>query len=404
MLAEESRKLGSSSLKSKQEAAGALLAALLVAAAQMWLWGQFVSLGELFDFDNNYDSYEFFYDFFQSIPLVPIFAVSVAVYVFLRQRISGAPARTAVLTAMYLHLEQGRPLSEILRGLSRFFPARYADLAAAGERTGNLAATLTQLESEASQQLLESGRSRGARVYLILLVIICLAIGVFLAIKILPVFKEILEEFGVESSADQPWIYSLEYAIDFVAVLPPVAAAPVVALIVFAVFALRQPMRRAALSRFTLRLPWVGYTNTLRSLRHAALMLAPELDAGIPLPEAVGHVCSADIHPAHRRVFERVRARLMQGDSMTDTLRHAGDAVPPGFLHFVALGESSGQLPESLRQVAQLYGPVVSAREAISRTLLLCAGVLAVSSLVYVVVVGVFSANVAIVDACINAL
>ena len=115
-------------------------------------------------------------------------------------------------------------------------------------------------------------------------------------------------------------------------------------------------------------------------------------------------MCAADIHPAHRRVFERVRARLMQGDTMTDTLRHAGDAVPPGFLHFVALGESSGQLPESLRQVAQLYGPVVSAREAISRTLLLCAGVLAVSSLVYVVVAGVFSANVAIVDACINAL
>lgn len=422
MLAEEKPKRMPRCLRNMKEVTTALIVGVLFAIFLMILWYSLFSLGEYIVSNGVNDSYDFFYGVFHILPLIPIIQLSAVLYSILRWSGSGAPTREAVLAAMCLNLERGTPLSDVFRQLSRFFPTRYVDLAATGESTGSLAECLSQLESEASQGLLESGRNRGVRAYLLLVGIVALVAAIYIADTLGLVYVEIYKDFGLLETPSWTLNLVIDYYPSFkyrnmatvietsnaqsalASATNRLAFLPFIGVIVFVFISLRHPRRRAAFSRLTLRLPWVGYTNNLRSLRHAALLLAPELDAGIPLPEAVGHVCAADIHPAHRRVFERVRARLMQGDTMTDTLRHAGDAVPPGFLHFVALGESSGQLPESLRQVAQLYGPVVRARESISRTLLLCAGVLAVSSLVYVVVAGVFSANVAIVDACINAL
>jgi type II secretory pathway component PulF len=316
--------------------------------------------------------------------------------------------RQRLLAALLRRLNNGEPLSEAMRKLHRFFPPHHADLVATGERTGQLADCLTQLESDSSIRLLETQGNRLPFGYLTLVLLSTVVITTFLYIKVHPVFAEVLEDFGVDAEELQH-VYPLEdFERAFFWCLNPPFDLPEkliwYCLPVLFVAAFRLFLRRPRVVSSLLRIPWFGHTATLRSLHHASLLLGRELDAGIPMVEALGHVAAADIPAAHRRVFERVRARLQQGETMGDALREARHGFPPGFVCFVELGEQSGQLPQALKQVAQLYWPVIQARQRITRTVTLCTCVLAVSALVLVVVETTFALNVAIIDACFYAL
>jgi len=59
----------------------------------------------------------------------------------------------ALFLALRDHLAAGRPLSEAMRGMRRFFPSFYADLVKAGEDSGRLAECLDQLSGDTLQNI-----------------------------------------------------------------------------------------------------------------------------------------------------------------------------------------------------------------------------------------------------------
>jgi type II secretory pathway component PulF len=132
--------------------------------------------------------------------------------------------------------------------------------------------------------------------------------------------------------------------------------------------------------------------------------MSRELEAGIPLTENLAHAAAADVAAAHRRSFEKARERAAQGESLAASLREYGRRLPASFLHFVDLGESSGQLPEALRQVAEMYAPIIAARRQIARTVLLCSAVLCVGGIVFLVVETAFLLTTGILNGAFLAL
>jgi len=306
---------------------------------------------------------------------------------------AAGPRRARVLAVLHARLSQGQPLSEIMRALRRFFPAHYADLAAAGERTGSLAECLTHLEAESAERLIQSRRQRLPFIYLAGVLLAGFGVALFIAVKVLPVFAEIIREFG--GDADNflafriltGWVdyFSYANASNYFVNLVYLAAA-------VGVFFLARKLGRAVgfnalLAHAWLRCSYPGRTAALRSLSQAAALLGRELDAGIPMDECLAHAVASGIHPAHRSVFERVRASMVQGEPLGASLRrHGGGVVPASFTAFAELGEASGRLPAALLQIDTMYRPMIAARERIARTVLLSASVLAVGVAVFFVV------------------
>jgi type II secretory pathway component PulF len=400
-------KRAGTSMFERQSSLISLIGALAVFGGSIALWVSIVETEILRLFASpDFDS--FAYMLMAGYGLATLLAC-LGAYVLLRRFTSGWKKRTTVLAALHRHLDHGEPLSEAMRKLHRFFPRHYADLAAAGERTGQLAECLTQLESESSTRLLETQGGRLPFRYLAIVVVITFVGALFSYTKLHPVFIEVIEDFGGVSSESfwlsgmlrdyvdtGTWYFLIpfDYPQRLFFYLLPLLFVP----------AFRIASRQPRVVSWFLLFPWFGHTAKLRSLHHASLLLGRELDAGIPMVESLGHVAAADIPLSHRRVFERVGARVQQGETMGDALREARHGFPPGFVCFVELGEQSGQLPQALKQVAQLYWPVIQARQRITRTVTLCACVLAVSALVLVVVETTFALNVAVMDAIFYAL
>lgn len=335
-----------------------------------------------------------------------VVAVSVGVYIAARNLRSSFRKRVLVLGCVQRSLNQGEPLSKVMYQLKNFFPRHYVDLVAAGERSGQLAECLNYLKENASSQYLESQRRGRTRLYFIIVLTLVLLISSFIFVKVAPVFGEILEEFGAGMPASAARVVDVFDVFFHVAglinsnarwMLAAFTLPPVLALLAWFVARLRARCDKVAST--WIWLPYIGRTAVLRSLRHAASMLGPELDAGIPLDQCLSHLAAASLMPSHRRAFQRARERVRQGEALSEALRKAKPGLPEDFICFVELGESSGQLPEAIHQAARIYAPIVDARQRIAATVAFCASTLIVAALVYAVVGSSFRMVVEITEA-----
>ncbi|MBI1320597.1 MAG: hypothetical protein GC168_16865 [Candidatus Hydrogenedens sp.] len=388
-----------------------IIAALIAAALLIWIG---FSLEDLItDVRSRFEGPGYFNRGLLDENLVIVFVttlvVSLVVYYLFRYGLVRS-GRARLLAALYARLSDGQPLSEAMRGLHRFFPRHYADLVAAGERSGNLAESLTWLESESADRLNQTRRSRAHFYYLGFVLIAGTAITLFVAVKVLPVFVEILEEFGKDTSP-YPVLAIIRNLGDALVYRPSYFFWQAMQLVgIVALFLLLRWLGRvsginAMLSTLWARFTYPGHTGALRSLYHASTLLGRELEAGIPMDESLGHVCEAELLPAHRRIFAQARRRVQQGEPLGASLRAYGRGlVPASFIAFIELGETSGRLPESLRQASDLYWPVIAARSNITRTVVLSGCVLLTGGAVFSVVHLCFAMLTGMTEAMLDAL
>jgi type IV pilus assembly protein PilC len=120
----------------------------------------------------------------------------------------------------------------------------------------------------------------------------------------------------------------------------------------FTFWLLKRLLRRQALvERFLLRLPLVGPGLRAMVLARFCIALHSLLEAGLPVRKVLRLAFLASDHPAFTAALPRAEAALMQGNSITASLR-AARVFPPDFLGRLAVAEDNGQLPDVLEHQA----------------------------------------------------
>lgn len=81
-------------------------------------------------------------------------------------------------------------------------------------------------------------------------------------------------------------------------------------------------------------------------------LLATLLEAGVPLDEALIYLTEQSEKNPHRRLFEQIRASVLQGLSLHKAMEEQGRTFPQMYRHMVQVGESSGSLDKVLMRLA----------------------------------------------------
>ncbi|MDD2557942.1 MAG: type II secretion system inner membrane protein GspF [Desulfuromonadaceae bacterium] len=81
-------------------------------------------------------------------------------------------------------------------------------------------------------------------------------------------------------------------------------------------------------------------------------LLATLLEAGVPLDESLVYLAEQSEKGAHRRLFEQIRASVLQGISLHKAMEEQGKTFPQMYRHMVQVGESSGSLDKVLMRLA----------------------------------------------------
>jgi type IV pilus assembly protein PilC len=352
----------------------------------------------------------------------------------------------AVFLCMRDDLAAGLPLSEAMRRQSRFFPRLYADMVQAGEESGHLGACLDQLGDE-TLHALTLGRSLKTNItYVGVVFSIQMLILSFLTTKVLPVFVDVIAQFGQRPSGLMRSVIGFvdgfgnfllgrfgerqEFSHghggplgkhglamydhgDFRGNSGWMAIEALSALLIlYLLFRVLMALRR---KRFSLRpiatlfllIPGIRGVVIQRNLAVIATILDKLLHAGVPLDRALDSAANAELNPLYAQSVRRVRARVLQGDSFAKAWEKEtqhGAPILVSFRGLTSLGERSGMLPEALAQLAVFYRNGAEKRIRILSDAVLPFFVLILGSITLTVELTVFDALTGMVNALIESI
>jgi type IV pilus assembly protein PilC len=264
-----------------------------------------------------------------------------------------------ILLGVAEDVEGGAPLSDAMAKHPKAFDRLYTKMIAAGEVGGVLDVILQRLAEfmEKAEQL--KARIKSASIYPIVVVIISIAIVAGIMIFVIPKFRDIFMDFGVDLPALTVFLMNTS---SWVAGQRPGQQIPGVVFIVFSpliIFFLlklirKTPVGRAALDRTKLLIPGVGKLIRKSSTARFARTLGTLITAGVPILEAIIITRDTSGNYVFETALTRVHDSIRDGESFADPLRET-KVVDPIVVNMIDVGEETGDLDVMLMKIADNY-------------------------------------------------
>lgn len=261
------------------------------------------------------------------------------------------PVLQAAVMDMVGQLNDGKNFSQAVESHPRIFNVMFCGLIKVAEESGKLPSTLTQLADylERTDKLQRRIKAMSAYPKFIggFFIVVCLIMTLF----ILPQFSDIFGGLG----ADLPIFTTVVFGINAFFVKHVVEIfAGVIVLTAALVFYGRTASGSYNKDRLKLKTPYVGDLALKYVLARFCRSLSIMVDSGVPISMALEICAEATGNQVLQRTVLDVRDRILTGHGIADSLAQSG--IFPGLIvRMVSVGEDSGQLPEVLGKVADLY-------------------------------------------------
>lgn len=248
-------------------------------------------------------------------------------------------------------LNDGKSFSQAVATHPRIFNVMFCGLVKVAEESGKLPSTLLQLAEylERTDKLQRRIKAMAAYPKFIagFFIIVCLIMTLF----ILPQFTDIFGGLG----AELPIFTTVVFGINafFVKHIVEIFALVIVVTAVL-VFYGRTSAGIYQKDKLKLKTPYVGDLALKYVLARFCRSLSIMVDSGVPISSALEICAEATGNQVLQRTVLDVRDRILTGHGIADSLSQA-DIFPGLIVRMVSVGEDSGQLPEVLGKVADLY-------------------------------------------------
>lgn len=269
------------------------------------------------------------------------------------------PDLRATIGALGESVQGGSTFSEALGAYPKMFNKLFVNMVKAGELGGVLEVVLKRLAEYQEKANRLRGKVVSAMVYPIIILVISVGILVFLMLAIVPKFKEMFEGQNMDLPALSQFVFNFsDHCIndDIIPVVPNafVFIVLLVAACIGVGFWKKTPKGARVMDRFMLKIPKLGHLNKVSAVTRFSRTFGTLVASGVPILQALlitrdtaGNVIVAD---AITKIHDSVR----EGESIV-TPMSACDVFPPMMISMVDVGEETGQLPDMLLKVAEVY-------------------------------------------------
>src|ERR1700761_3291084 len=267
------------------------------------------------------------------------------------------PGRNAIMRTTMKQLseavESGGTFSEALAQHPRIFDKLYVNMVKAGELGGMLEIVLTRLAEfqEKSQKI--KGKVVAAMVYPIVVLVIAAAILTFLLIFIVPKFQQIFQDAlpGKPLPAITLFVIACSHMLVDQWYI-------VVGTIVLCVVGYKALSSTAAgivfLDKLALKIPVFGDLTSKTAISRFARTLGTLISSGVPILQALNITRDTAGNTVVANAINKIHDSVKEGESVVGPMEASG-VFPPMVTSMVQVGEETGQLPDMLVKVADVY-------------------------------------------------
>ncbi len=268
------------------------------------------------------------------------------------------PKLKSLCAALWARLGEGSTLSLAMAEYPAVFDRQTVNLIAAGEATGNLREVLERLIQHLTEQRDLRQKFLAALAYPALICGMSAGLGLFLLFYLLPKLQTILSSLGSKLPFATRVLVS---GTNFLLYYGPFLAGAIVIGVVFFLRWRQTTDGRKQTDAWQLKLPIVRDFVVQTAALNFAHTLAVLIENGVTTAEALRLTERAVNNTRVQEILHEATDRVIEGASLSASLARTG-LFPSLFLDRLTVGEQTGNLAPSLRQIAHSYQVNLSRR------------------------------------------
>lgn len=250
-------------------------------------------------------------------------------------------------------VQDGNTFSESLAQFPAIFNDLYVNMVKAGEVGGVVELVLSRLAEFHEKAAKIKNKVAAAMVYPIIVMTMAIAIMGFLLVFIVPKFEAIFHD--MLGARPLPTITTFVITVSrFVQAHWLVMVVGVFVVISGYKFANRTTRGRSTIDRGKLRFPLFGDVLRKTAISRFSRTLGTLVTSGVPILQALNITRQTAGNTVIARAISQVHESVKEGESIVQPLEASG-AFPPMVVSMIDVGEETGQLPEMLLKIADVY-------------------------------------------------
>jgi type IV pilus assembly protein PilC len=293
-------------------------------------------------------------------------------------------------------VQGGSTFSEGLAQHPRLFNDLYVNMVRAGELGGVLEVVLTRLAEFQEKAQKIKNKVVAAMVYPLIVLVLAVGIMTFLLVFIVPRFEAIFHDMLGDKPLPTITLFVISIS-DFMqnhwAILLGVVAGIIIA---YRIAAGTRAGRRL-LDRITLRAPLFGDLIRKTAISRFSRTLGTLVTSGVPILQALNITRETAGNSVIARAISQVHDSVKEGESIVLPLEASG-AFPPMVISMIDVGEETGQLPEMLLKIAEVYDDEVDNSVAALTSLLEPIMIVFLALVVGTIVIALFMPLISIIS------
>lgn len=250
-------------------------------------------------------------------------------------------------------VQGGSTFSDALGQHPKIFNKLYVNMVKAGEMGGVMELVLVRLADfqEKAQKL--KNKVISAMFYPIIVLVIAIAIMAFLLVYIVPKFEQIFQDMlgGQALPALTQFVINVSKVVQEQWYL--IIGAVVLFVIVYKVASSR-PKGLWVIDTIKLRIPLFGTLIRKGAIARFSRTLGTLVTSGVPIQQALNITRDTAGNVVLAEAIQDVHDSVMEGEPIASTAEKSG-IFPPMVVSMIDVGEETGQLPEMLMKIAEVY-------------------------------------------------
>ena len=266
------------------------------------------------------------------------------------------PRMRSLCAGLWERISEGAPLSRAMAEYPQVFDPSITNLIQAGEATGSLNDTVQRLIAHLTDQKELRRQLAMALAYPIFMVFVAGGVILFFLFFLLPRLRTLLTSLGGKLPTSTTLLIGLSnFALRYGVIV-------VIALVVGAISFWRwraTTAGRAQTDAWMLKLPLIGPFIVSQTVLAFSQTLSVLLENGITAAEALRMTEKQIANTVHREAFNTATARVLEGEALSAALTRTG-CFPDLVLDRLAVGENTGNVVPSLKQIANAYQKLIA--------------------------------------------
>ena len=257
-----------------------------------------------------------------------------------------------VLSGVEKDVQKGNSLANSLAKYPKVFDGLFVNMIKVGETSGNLEEVLDILALQLKKSHELSSRVKGAMMYPAVIVFAMVAIGTLMMIYVVPTLLGIFEEMDTELPATTKVIIFISNTLQNYGIF--VFLGFITLSYLFSRM-IKTAKGKKAFDYFLLHIPAVGKIISKINMARFSRTLSSMIASGVSIVNALEIISGTLGNTYYKNSVKKACDEMQKGVTLSEVIGRYGKLYQPLMIHMIEVGEETGTLENTLKQVAEFY-------------------------------------------------